>query len=265
MNFWHNCCDLIKKSKSAVFANSLESLPVFLLTDSIVDNVDEVENLADTFNLILENDNIFLPFEKFIIQENMSDHKDYQVCNFYIIDTTLNNDPKDVVSSVIQYSKKTDSYLVIYTGLRLKWIENGEVLTSLPQYIHEKYKTKLEEVVSPFRRVVAQLVVSTSTRGMSMITEKAPEKLNKKRIKNGKTPISDTIYIRASHYYDKDGKEHIIDEKSPVRIHWRRGHIRGVRHGIRRSEIKQVYIQPCLVNFKSDNEVPDYKTYKVSA
>lgn len=48
-----------------------------------------------------------------------------------------------------------------------------------------------------------------------------------------------------------------------VRAHLRRGHIRGVRHGEGRKEIKKVFIQPCFVNADRDWVATPRKSYNV--
>lgn len=69
-----------------------------------------------------------------------------------------------------------------------------------------------------------------------------PEKLNKKRVKNGKVPIFSykTLHIRPKERTTKSASIVALSRNSP-RVHMRRGHIRRLEDG------KTTWVQSCLV------------------
>jgi hypothetical protein len=100
----------------------------------------------------------------------------------------------------------------------------------------------------------------------------ATEKLNRKRVAAGKTPIPKHTYIRVGRVYKKDGtqdtdeSEEYNPRKSP-RIHWRRGHARMVRFGPGRSGSKLRFIPGRLVSIPvgidpGDIPFPEYHVLK---
>lgn len=89
-------------------------------------------------------------------------------------------------------------------------------------------------------------------------------KLNRKRVASGKSPIPDYTYLKIGRVYRSgrgdDSAEYDV-RRSP-RPHWRRGHLRGVRHGPKREFTRTVFIKPRLVALKSDASIdPKPPTY----
>lgn len=118
-------------------------------------------------------------------------------------------------------------------------------------------KDEFSASLNSLRRLFLQL----ATKGVVQDRIEAPERLNKQRMKKSKSAIPTVIRLRPGHYYDQDGERCEYDERKPVRIHWRRGHVRHVWCGVgdeRRREPR--YISPCLVNYDG-GATPDYKTY----
>ena len=95
-------------------------------------------------------------------------------------------------------------------------------------------------------------------KGVHIELEGAPEKLNAKRIKKGKPPISDirvvTIRIGGKHYHVSG---HEKDTHASPRLHWRRGHLRRLPSG----EI--IAVSPCLVGAANHGDLPKPKEYIV--
>lgn len=85
-------------------------------------------------------------------------------------------------------------------------------------------------------------IVGIQSKGVVLKTEPAPEKLNKKREKQGKPPIYEHRIVtlgRPTQIYGSDGAD--IGDRSSPRMHWRRGHLRDLPSG------KRVPVSPALV------------------
>lgn len=106
---------------------------------------------------------------------------------------------------------------------------------------------------------VCRMLLLLNTRGIQQSTIEPPKFTNRQRAKKGKPLIPRVVHIYASCYYDRNGEQHSYDERKPVAIHWRRGHVRHVWCGTgdeRRREPR--YISPCLVNYDG-GEKPEHK------
>lgn len=93
--------------------------------------------------------------------------------------------------------------------------------------------------------VVLGLTVSLSCSNIEVIDTPAPEKLNRKRVKNGKLPFFGykRIEIRPASA-DRGGRVRgqSMDGRQSPRLHHRRGHIRNLRGGA-----KRVWVSPAMV------------------
>lgn len=273
-NSWHKCCDKMRSDGLSNFPyEKWENAPVFLMDDDITEAQEKLDLIFASWKEIVKANLFYLPFDIFIIEERMlGDNTLEHQSNFFFVEKIKCLDDVDGYQvSNIAYSRKLDTWMMLYFNMgfsypRYNLIQDSvEMMHSAPSYVAQQFENLPKHDLSdPVRRIIGELVVKLSTRGMERDVEIAPEKLNKKRIRNGKTPISDTIYIRPKHYYTFSGEKISIDEKNPVRVHWRRGHIRGVRYGQGRSLIKQKYIAPCLVNFIEGDELPAHKTRVLS-
>lgn len=81
--------------------------------------------------------------------------------------------------------------------------------------------------------------------------------LNKQREKKGKASIPTHTVVHIGTIYRRDGSA--IDRPKGgwhMPMHLRSGYTRRQHYGIGREQEKLVYIPPCIVNFKPDEEVP---------
>jgi hypothetical protein len=85
--------------------------------------------------------------------------------------------------------------------------------------------------------------------GVGRETYVAPPKLNKSRIKKGKTPLSDYTKVRIAPYRAPLGHSGPHDEVSRKRFHFRRGHIRHFQNG------EKTWVRHALVGNREDGEV----------
>lgn len=87
-----------------------------------------------------------------------------------------------------------------------------------------------------------------------------PTRLNKARLRSGKASIPAVTTLRIGHYYDSSGKVHQHDARKPVKVHWRRGHVRNVAVGKGRTGREPRYIPPTLVNYRPGDAPPVPRT-----
>lgn len=87
------------------------------------------------------------------------------------------------------------------------------------------------------------------------------EKLNKKRKASGKPSIAQHHYLYIDRVYrssdSADGTSEKYDERKHPRPHWRKAHVRGVRHGKGRTEIRLVKIEARIIAWNGKGPEPE--------
>lgn len=112
--------------------------------------------------------------------------------------------------------------------------------------------------------VTLSLLVMLMSKGVEVRHEPAPDRLNKQRIKQGRTPIADRRVVKINvpnvRYISTESGDMDIHERKSPRMHWRRGHFRTLHTG------KVVPVAPALVNAAPDEEAarPLYEAIKRS-
>ena len=224
-------------------------IPVFLLKGESYQNLIDDSML---FGDLQKNNLAGLPFDRFIIDLKIPNEKNE---SFIYVST----DGITISMIPFLYSPKGQTCLVILEcffyenalGQATHWFEDLHLPSYTDQFI--------QYTLSFCSQMLGKLLTTLHTKGMEPKTIKASEKLNKSRMRAGKKPISDVIIIRPTHYYDRSGEKHMLSGRT-VKLHWRRGHTRGVWCGIgEERHLENRYIRPCLVNFNPGDNVPSHK------
>lgn len=259
MNNWHKCIEAFKRDTKRTELDEWANLPVFVTDSSLYHDKDQLASVRPSFRAIVSAGLFFVPFDRFVIQEKISRPEllQYSASSYYMVSKEIDAGKEILRVSMIQHALKTDAVGMVFINLGLNW-EGDDAYYSPPIWSVDKEQDV--HFVGLSTKAISELVVALSTKGLTQVTEKAPEKLNKKRIANGKPPISDTIYIRATHYYDAQGKKHDMDERNPVKVHYRSAHLRHVRYGVGRTNVRRQLIKSCIVNFKPNDLPPEHKT-----
>jgi len=219
--------------KNREYIENLTDVPIFVMEKLIED--DNLINNMESFGQILGNVGLNLPFDHLIFERKYNDLFHY---NIYSLS-----------------SSGTAPSIVCFGGAIKIEINNRDIRSySLPNYFLTGSFTGTE--CSAFAiTMLSALIVSLSTRGIVQEKIEAPKFTNEQRKKKGKPAIPGVTIIKIGHYYDKDGNKQEYTKSSP-RVHWRRGHMRGIRFGPGKQQIRQQYIFPCLVNYVEGDEKP---------
>lgn len=104
---------------------------------------------------------------------------------------------------------------------------------------------------------IAAIMLLMHTKGIKKTQHSAP-KLSKAREKRGQAPVPTVTTLSIGMVYNEhgEGQAYGSGTRGPTRVHWRRGHNRGVWHGPGRKQHKIVFIEPCLVNYVDGDETP---------
>lgn len=92
------------------------------------------------------------------------------------------------------------------------------------------------------------------TKGVRSEVIRAPEKLNKARLKKRKHPLNDITIVRVQEHMD-GRKTGTVGERHRPRMHLRRGHYRDQRYGPGRQKVRKVWIHPCIVGHEEDGTI----------
>ena len=109
----------------------------------------------------------------------------------------------------------------------------------------------------------ALLVVLASKNAVKKQVENTPKAKNHQQREDSKS-YATTTTIRVGHVTEYIGNKPEGSGRT-VRAHLRRGHIKGVRFGEGRKEMRKVFIQPCFVNADRDWVATPRKSYNVVA
>lgn len=151
---------------------------------------------------------------------------------------------------------------------------DGDPLLISARYSNPLFDMDRETMISAMELTKKEVQTWSALAFMSvtllMITEGVEKErcsvgnLNRKRVASGKAPIPDYTYLKIGRVYRsaKGEDSAAYDARRSPRPHWRRGHLRGVRHGPGREFTRTVFIKPRLVALRSDaNTDPTPPTY----
>lgn len=105
-----------------------------------------------------------------------------------------------------------------------------------------------------------------NTKGIEKELVTVAESLNKKRTAKGKPRIPVHSIVHIGTIYRRDGTAIKRGEGGGgwhLPMHWRCGHTRTQHFGKGREETKIIYIPPCIVNFKPEDDAPEAPHRKV--
>lgn len=224
-----------------------EDVPVFIYTPQTTDAGNVFECPGEIFSVPSELTPA--PFKRFVVESRSSGDSIFAV---------VDSESKGMKITVFLLDRFGDFTAIIGTSIGTpRW--NSEIVE------FQTYTVMPEEyccnATGCALNMVRTVFLQSMTKGMVQDRIEAPERLNRQRARKGKSPIPTVIRMRPGFYYNQEGEQCEYDERKPVRIHWRRGHVRHVWCGVgdeRRREPR--YISPCLVNYDG-GATPDYKTY----
>lgn len=250
---WHK---FVERYDAEYFRGVTEDRLIELLTDDTpVFRMDQLElegdGLSRGFDQYRELRDFIgdtpLPFDKFIIETTFHTAR-YEVVNFIIVE-------KD--ESEIGYTTNSLCYVPCIKHSNFFYIYDGNTEPVISEWGREPHFYTDDETLPTWLRQMAisrvaveQLIVALRTKGIVADKVAAPGFTNSVRAKKGKPRIPDVTVIRIGHYYNKSGEKIMFDTRQPVKVHWRRGHIRNVWCGVgdhRRREPR--WIEACLVNY----------------
>lgn len=171
--------------------------------------------------------------------------------DYETLQNALGRPPFPFESFVIEVEYFSLTHFIIVSG-------KGFVYLTMDKQGYMIEFTREDESLSVTDFFIRKLCVLLHTKGMMQEQQPEPKFINKQREKKGKPLIpKNVIVIKPGHYYSRGGVKHVYDERKPVKIHWRRGHVRSVWCGTgEHRHTEQRYIKPCLVNYKGDGDVP---------
>jgi len=144
-------------------------------------------------------------------------------------------------------------------------IAGGQLVVNGGIYEAKRNEPASKVFLHSFAVAVHLALLMLNTKGIEKEVVQIEPSLNKKRIAKGKHPIPTHSVVHIGTIYRRDGSA-IKREGSGgwhMPMHWRCGYTRRQHFGKNREEEKVVYIPPCIVNFKPDEDVPHAPMRKV--
>lgn len=121
----------------------------------------------------------------------------------------------------------------------------------------ERFISEAPQIIAELANDIFGICALLMSRNVYVHVEGAPERLNKKRLRQGKIAIAETRHIRVRTDERLISREHQGGTHASPVMHWRRGHMRRLESG------KIVPVAPTIVN-ASDEHKPLAKEYIVT-
>lgn len=238
------------KSVFSVMKQQARNVPQIFVCDELF-KYEQRSDIITQFKMIVEQiGKIPAPFDNFIV-EGWSDE-----IGRIFLEYTMSKGGRGITANC--YSLVDNEAYCFFLGLIITLDDENSPPRSYysPSLTGFSPQQHMEGHTDIAMWALAQLIVALTTRGMETKSVPASVALNTKRERAGKPCVPDVSIIRIGHYYNQSGDRCEYDDRKPVRIHWRRGHMRGVWCG-RGDErhLEQRYISPCLVNFKQGDDI----------
>ena len=257
--------------------------PNFYLDHDLIDSI-KMEDAWDCIKAMEKMGRMRLPFRHQIVEFDEFREGDQKVTRVFILFEDTSDRPLFPGEKFLHPFKCTMWRLKTETGRdrvclspQLTYIlyetEGGKVLTDSISHMTNYIKVKgfdketMDAIhgvskweVKRMAQILSVLILLLNTRGVKKDVIEPSSKLNKIRVKSGKPSIPTQTVLRIGSYYDRGGSAHTVDadgngkDRKPVRVHWRKGHIRSQRYGAGLQKVKEVFIEPCLVNWSGDDE-----------
>jgi len=167
-----------------------------------------------------------------------------------VVDTIHERNPDidvDTAVSIFLYNKQ--NFEVLPNFLTLAMVGNKVQSFSAENPIAENPSTDVEvgyQAINLTWNCVGILQALLGAKGVDIVKEEAPAKLNKIRISRGRVPIYSHHIIKIGGISSCGNIVGVGMERASPRKHWRRGHVRVYRRG-EDNELKTV-IPACLIN-----------------
>ena len=136
-------------------------------------------------------------------------------------------------------------------------ILNKEIMVDAGRY--EKQSNPAHKLfLHTFAVSVHLALLMLNTKGIEKEVVHVPPSFNKKRVAKGRASIPSHTVVHIGTIYRRDGSAIKRDGHGGwhMPMHWRCGYTRRQHFGKNREEEKMVYIPPCIVNFKPDEDTP---------
>lgn len=234
---------------------------------------DKDENLSDTGKEFFKEGVMDIPYERCLYKlKNFVQHPCGRTTDGFILMCNLNDYYREEITN-IGNECRINAPLGFLSDINIAFIEfnvvNNEIMIcpyigtvnhksekNAGALIPEGHNNMSQSLLSKSRACCGTLSAATmllNTKYSEKENIIISEKLNKRRIKNGKEKFSNYTIVKLKRSnYDVSGA---LKSHASPKPHWRRGHVRKYQNG------KISPISPCLVNW--DGEEVKHKIYKV--
>lgn len=229
--------------------------------DSDVLELVKREDCRKSIHALIEAKMVRLPYDPMVIEYEI-DGKSHEFCYLY--------EKFDIVTGatiihgrVILMELARETAMVATHEIRAM-VQDKQIMVDGGPY-EAKQNAAHKLFMHAFAVSLHLALLMLNTKGIEKEVVRVADGLNKKRVASGKQPIPHHSVVHIGTIYRRDGSA-IKREGSggwTMPMHWRCGYTRRQHFGKGREEEKMVYIPPCIVNFKPEEEAPHAPMRKV--
>lgn len=208
------------------------------------------EDVSKSIKALVEAKMVRLPYNPMVVEfETTPQHHEF----------VLLREKDSVIYGVTAImDNATHGAIVINEELRMEVLDDGFIVTNAPK------SQKDRVIIDVFLKGVNIALFMLNTKGIEKRIIEVPASMNKKRTAHGKPAIPTHSVVHVGTIYRRDGTA--IKRGGGgwhMPMHWRCGYTRVQHFGKGREEEKMVYIPPCIVNFKPEEDAPTAPHRKV--
>lgn len=230
----------------------------FVIDSDVLDLVKR-EDCKKSIEALIEAGLVRLPYNPMVIEYETYDH-DGNTHEFVY----LHEKDGVIYGRPVAMELEKETAVCAMFDLSVK-IVNKQLLVNGGMYELKRNEPVSKLFLHAFAVAVHLALLMLNTKGIEKEVVQVEPSLNKKRIAKGKPPIPTHSVVHIGTIYRRDGSA-IKREGSGgwhMPMHWRCGYTRRQHFGKNREEEKIVYIPPCIVNFKPEEDAPHAPMRKV--
>jgi len=157
--------------------------------------------------------------------------------------------PIEECTILVMMKKKGDGFVSMSRNTLMGTTSEGQVAIQVlnsPVAVGEISEDINDDIIWWTQQSVAIMQALLNAKGVDVVKEEAPVRLNKARIAKGRTPLYDHHVVKLGGISSGGKIVGVGMERASPRKHWRRGHVRVLRRS-EDNELK-IVIPACLIN-----------------
>lgn len=223
------------------------------VVDKEVLNLLSREDASKSVKALIDANLVHLPYNPMVVE--------YEVTPLHHEFVLLREENGCIYGTVTVMDNKIHAAMVANREVKLELVDGAFIMTGYPKADSREAKV----ITSAFMTGVSIALLMLNTKGIEKEVIEVPARFNKKRQARNKPPIPKHSIVHIGTIYRRDGTAIKRDGRGGwhMPMHWRCGYTRRQHFGVGREDERMVFIPPCIVNFKPEENAPTAPKRKI--